>query len=57
MSLSPRGLPPRVLRQPLFHPKTVRAPWPVPRIDAFGELAEVLELEIGELAWFADVRG
>jgi hypothetical protein len=55
--LAPRRLPPRVLRQPLFHPQTVRAPWPVPRIDTVGDLAAFLELEIGELAWFADVRG
>jgi hypothetical protein len=55
--LAPRRLPPRVLRQPLFHPQTVRAPWPVPRIDTVGDLAAFLELEIGELAWFADIRG
>lgn len=54
--LSPR-MPPRVLREPLFHPETVRAPWPVPRIDTVGDLAEFLALSIGELEWFADVRG
>ena len=31
--------------------------WPVPRIDTVGDLAAWLELEPGELAWFADVRG
>ncbi len=55
--LAPRTLPPRVLREPLFHPATVHAPWPVPRIDTTGELASFLELEPGELEWFADVRG
>jgi hypothetical protein len=40
--LSPRRLPRRVLWQPLFHPETVRAPWPVPRIDTLGDLAEFL---------------
>ncbi|HEX6020693.1 MAG TPA: hypothetical protein VFZ00_01775 [Solirubrobacter sp.] len=47
----------------------VRAPWPVPRIDTVGELAERLELDTvgelaerleldtGQLAWLADVRG
>ena len=46
-----------MLREPLFHPETVRAPWPVPRIDTVGDLAAFLELEVGELEWFADVRG
>jgi RNA-directed DNA polymerase len=55
--LSPRRLPQRVLWQPLSHPETVRAPWPVPRIDTLGDLAEFLDLEVGELAWFVDVRG
>jgi hypothetical protein len=55
--LSPRRLPRRVLRQPLFHPEMIRAPWPVPRIDTLGDLAAFLELEVGELEWFADVRG
>jgi len=35
----------------------VRAPWPVPRIDTQGDLAAFLELEHGQLAWLADVRG
>jgi hypothetical protein len=35
----------------------VRSPWPVPRIDAPGDLAEALELDAGQLAWLADVRG
>jgi RNA-directed DNA polymerase len=44
--LSPR-------RQPLFHPETVRAPWPLPRIDTVGDLAEFLLLKVRELEWFA----
>jgi RNA-directed DNA polymerase len=30
--------------------------WPVARIGATGELAEILELSAGQLAWLADVR-
>ena len=47
----------RVLHEWIAHPATVRAPWPVPRIDTVGELAERLELDPGQLAWLADVRG
>ena len=50
-------MPPRVLREPIFHPAMVRARWPVPRIDTVGDLAACLELDAGELEWFADVRG
>ena len=50
-------MPPRVLREPIFHPEMVRARWPVPRIDTVGDLAAWLALEVGELEWFADVRG
>ena len=46
-----------MLHEPIFHPATVRAPWPVPRIDTVGELAERFELDPGQLAWLADVRG
>lgn len=31
--------------------------WPVPIIHSAGDLAEWLELPVGELEWFADVRG
>ena len=48
---------PRVLREPLFHPEMGFARWPVPRIGTVGELAAFLELEVGALEWFADVRG
>ena len=47
----------RVLHEPICHPAVVRAPWPVPRIDTVGDLAERLELDPGQLAWLADVRG
>jgi hypothetical protein len=50
-------LPPRILWQPTFHPAMGFARWPVPRIDTVGDLAEFLRLEVGELEWFADVRG
>lgn len=50
-------LPPRLLREPRFHTAMGRAPWPVPPIDTVGDLAERLELDAGQLAWLADVRG
>jgi hypothetical protein len=57
--LDERRRPPRVrqlLREPLFHPAMGFARWPVPRIDTVGDLAAFLELDVGELEWFADVR-
>jgi RNA-directed DNA polymerase len=47
----------RVRRAALFTTEMGFAPWPVPRLDAPGELAELLELDAGQLAWLADVRG
>jgi hypothetical protein len=47
----------RVRRPALFTTRMLGSPWPVPRIDAPGELAERLELDAGQLAWLADVRG
>src|SRR3954462_2156570 len=35
----------------------IRSPWPVPRIDTPGDLAERFELDPGQLDWLADVRG
>jgi RNA-directed DNA polymerase len=49
--------PPPVRKYPLFHPRTVRLAFPVPRIDTAGDLAERLELDAGQLAWLADVKG
>jgi hypothetical protein len=47
----------RVLHEPLFHAAMAPRRWPVPAIDTVGELAERLELDPGQLAWLADVRG
>lgn len=47
----------RVVRAFLPVPETVRAPWPVPRIDTLADLAAFLEVGDGALAWLADVRG
>jgi RNA-directed DNA polymerase len=49
--------PPHPVRYPLVSPRMVRTPWPVPRIDTTGELADRFELDAGQLAWLADVRG
>ena len=49
--------PPRVLHEPIFHTEMAPSRWPVPRIDTVGELAERLELDPGQLAWLADVKG
>ena len=49
--------PPRVLREPIFHTEMAPSRWPVPRIDTVGDLAERLELDPGQLAWLADVKG
>ncbi len=48
---------PSVARHALPVATTVRAPWPVPRLDGVGDLAAWLDLDAGELDWFADVRG
>jgi hypothetical protein len=45
------------VRFPLFSPRMIRSPWPVPRIDTPGDLAERFELDPGQLDWLADVRG
>jgi hypothetical protein len=52
-SLSPVPAPEATLAQP--GPPAWR--WPVPRWETTGELARALDLEPGELDWFADVRG
>jgi hypothetical protein len=52
-----RARPPHVRRPPLVHPRTVRAPWPVPRIDTVGDLAAFLDVDHGRLAWLVDARG
>jgi RNA-directed DNA polymerase len=45
------------VQMPSFSPRMGPMPWPVPRIETTGELAERLELDAGQLAWLADVRG
>lgn len=49
--------PPRVLREPIFHTEMAPGRWPVPLIHTVGELADRLELDPGQLAWLADVKG
>src|SRR4051794_31847189 len=48
---------PHPVRVAFFSPRMVRSPWPVPRIDTTGALAERFELDPGQLDWLADVRG
>jgi hypothetical protein len=54
--LEERSRPARVRRPALFQTRMLGARWPVPRLDAPGDLAETLELDAGQLAWLADVR-
>lgn len=35
----------------------IRRPWPIAELDDLGALARLLDVDQGELAWFADVRG
>ena len=48
---------PSVRRWRDFAPEMGRTPWPVPEIVSPGALAELLELDAGQLAWLADARG
>ncbi|HWK30290.1 MAG TPA: reverse transcriptase family protein [Solirubrobacter sp.] len=48
---------PRVVRHPPGELAMGRTPWPVPEIATPGALAERFELDPGQLAWLADVRG
>jgi hypothetical protein len=48
---------PRVERWFTFEPAMGRLRWPVPEIATPGELADFLELSLGELQWLADARG
>ena len=45
------------LDAPTMHPVAAASAWTLPRIETAGALAEWLELTIGELEWFADVKG
>jgi RNA-directed DNA polymerase len=40
-----------------MQPAAVAAAWPVPQIESVGALAEWLGLTVGELEWFADLKG
>jgi RNA-directed DNA polymerase len=52
--------PPRIigLKRDAGPPRpALRRDWPIAEIASVGELAELLELSGGQLAWLADVRG
>jgi RNA-directed DNA polymerase len=57
------GPPPQVLRHLVADPQRARPrrpfahDWPVAAIGSPGELAERLELDVGQFMWLADVRG
>ncbi|MGA7190874.1 MAG: hypothetical protein WBY66_20440, partial [Candidatus Acidiferrales bacterium] len=40
-----------------MQPAAVATAWPVPQIESVGALAEWLGVTIGELEWFADLKG
>src|SRR5579875_385458 len=46
----------RRARTPAHGPVTDRG-WPIARVESVPELADRLELDLGQLAWLADVRG
>jgi RNA-directed DNA polymerase len=48
---------PRVVRRRVAGVAMGRRRWPVPVLDTVGDVAAWLELPVGELEWFADVRG
>jgi RNA-directed DNA polymerase len=61
LALEPRrraiaARPPRVVRRHLPEVAMARRRWPVPELATPADLAAWLELDDGELAWFADVR-
>jgi RNA-directed DNA polymerase len=49
--------PPRVVHWAPTPTQVVRRPWPIVELPDLGALAALLDLDQGELAWFADVRG
>ncbi|MEO6885268.1 MAG: reverse transcriptase family protein [Jatrophihabitantaceae bacterium] len=48
--------PPRIVQWTPTPTVAVQRPWPVAVLDDVGALARLLDLDIGELSWFADVR-
>lgn len=58
--LDDRGLlprPPRHVPVAIFAPAMGKTRWPVPALDTPADLAAMLDLHRGELAWLADRRG
>ncbi len=51
------GAPPRVVRRAPVPTRVVRHRSPVPEVADLAALARLLDVDQGELAWFADVRG
>lgn len=51
------NLPSRIAHWYLVPTEMGSMPWPVRPLPTVGELAALLDLDAGELAWFADVRG
>ncbi len=47
---------PRVVHWEPLPTVMVRRPWPVTPLDDLGDLMRLLDVDSGELAWFADVR-
>lgn len=48
---------PRIVRVTPTPTRTAELRWPVTPLDDLGVLARLLDVDQGELAWFADVRG
>jgi hypothetical protein len=48
--------PPKVVHWTPTPTTITRAPWPVARLPDLGALCRMLDVDAGELAWFADVR-
>jgi RNA-directed DNA polymerase len=42
---------------PSMHPVEAAARWEIPAITTIGELAQWLQVQVGELEWLADLRG
>jgi hypothetical protein len=49
--------PPRIVEWAPVPTTMTRRPWPITALPDLGALARLLDLDQGELAWFADVRG
>lgn len=53
----PRELPARIAHWYLVPTEMGPTRWPVLALPTVGDLARLLDIDAGELAWFADVRG